>query len=160
MGFKIEVSGMEELILQMDKLEDKGRGVAAQALYEGAGVVADAVSSAVNSIATEEFHYTKFGTRMPSPEEKAILKQAKKGVAKFRKTKNAINTSIGMQNAGYGTIKGKTKPIPLIANAINSGTSFMSPQPFFRRAAEQSEGAAAAAIESGIQSRLDELSLD
>ena len=71
MGFKIEVSGMEELILQMDKLEDKGRGVAAQALYEGAGVVADAVSSAVNSIATEEFHYTKFGTRMPSPEEKA-----------------------------------------------------------------------------------------
>jgi hypothetical protein len=74
MGFKIEVSGMEELILQMDKLEDKGRGVAAQALYEGAGVVADAVSSAVNSIATEEFHYTKFGTRMPSPEEKAILK--------------------------------------------------------------------------------------
>ena len=160
MGFTIEVSGMEELILKMDKLEDKGRSVAARALYEGAGLVADSVSSAVDSIATEEFHYTKFGTRLPSPEEKAILKQARKGVAKFRKSKDGVNTSVGMQNAGYGTLKGKTKPIPLIANAINSGTSFMSPQPFFRRAAEQSAGAAAAAIESGIESRLDELSLD
>ena len=160
MSFTIEVSGMEELIAKMDKLEDKGRGVAAQALYEGAGVVADSVSSAVQGIATEEFHYTKFGTRLPSPEEKAILQQARKGVAKFRKSKNGVNTSVGMQNAGYGTLKGKTKPIPQIANAINSGTSFMRPQPFFRRAAEQSAGAAAAAIESGIQSRLDELSLD
>ena len=160
MGFTIEVSGMEELIMKMDKLEDKGRSVASRALYEGAGLVADSVSSAVDSIATEEFHYTKFGTRLPSPEEKAILKQAKKGVAKFRKSKDSVNTSVGMENSGYGTLKGKTKPIPLIANAINSGTSFMSPQPFFRRAAEQSAGAAAAAIESGIESRLDELSLD
>ena len=160
MSFSFEVTGMEDLVAKMSKLPDKGKSVAAQALYEGAAVVADSVSSAVQGIATEEFHYTKFGTRLPSPEEKAILMGARKGVAKFRKTTSSVNTSVGMQNAGYGTLNGKTKPIPLIANAINSGTSFMKPQPFFRRAIESQAGAAAAAIESGIESRLDELSLD
>ena len=160
MSFTLEISGMEALLARMEELEDKGRGVAAQALYEGAGVVADSVSSAVHGIATEKFHYTKFGTRLPSPEEKALVEGARKGVAKFKKSKTKVNTSVGMQNAGYGQLGGQTKPIPLIANSINSGTSFMKPQPFFRRAAEQSAGAAAAAIESGIESRLDMLSLD
>ena len=161
MSFSIEITGMEELVAKMNKLPDKGRKVAAQALYEGAGVVADAVSSAVQGIATEPFKYAAGGrTRKPSPEEKAILLQAKKGVARFKKSRTNINTSVGMQNSGYGTLKGKTKPIPLIANSINSGTSFMEGQPFFRQAAETSAGTAAGVIEAGIQSRLDELSLD
>ena len=160
MAFYFEVSGMEELAAKMTKLPDRGADVAALALYEGAGIVADAVSNAVQGIATEEFHYTKYGTRLPSPEEKALVMSARKGVAKFKKSRDRVDTSVGMKNAGYGTIKGKTKPIPQIANAINSGTSFMKPQPFFRQAVERSAGAAAGAIEGGIQSRLDMLSLD
>ena len=160
MSFTIEISGMEDLVARMDKMEGKGRDVASLALYEGAAVVANRLGSAVQGIATEEFRYTKNGTRLPSPEEKALLMNARKGVAKFRKTKTSVNTSIGMQNAGYGDIKGKTKPIPLIANAINSGTSFMKPQPFFRQAVETSAGAAEAAVERGIESRLDMLDLE
>ena len=160
MPFYMEVTGMNELIAKMQKLPDKGADVAALALYEGAAIVADAVSNAVHGIATEEFRYTKFGKRLPSPEEKAILLSAKRGVAKFNKSQSRVDTSVGMQNAGYGNLKGKTKPIPQIANAINSGTSFMKPQPFFRKAVETSAGAAAGAIEGGINSRLDMLSLD
>ena len=160
MSFSFQVTGMDELVARMSQLPDKGKSVAAQGLYEGAAVMADAVSQAVQGIATEKFHYTKFGTRLPSPEEKAILMKARKGVAKFKKSKNSVDTSVGMQNAGYGQRKGKTKPIPLIANTINSGSSFMKPQPFFRRAVETKAGAAGAAIEAGIESRLDELSLD
>ena len=160
MPFYMEVTGLNELVAAMQKLPDKGADVAALALYEGAKVVADSISSAVHGIATEEFHYTKFGTRLPSPEEKAILLGARKGVAKFKKTTANVNTSVGMQNSGYGTLKGKTKPIPQIANAINSGTSFMKPQPFFRQAVEKSAAAAASVIEGGIESRLDMLSLD
>ena len=160
MPFSIQVQGLEELLRQLDKATGNAEHVAAEALYEGAGVMADAVSRAVQGIATEEFHYTKFGTRLPSPEEKAVVLGAKRGVAKFTKNRASVNTSVGMQNAGYGTIKGKTVPIPKIANAINSGTSFMKPQPFFRAAVETSAGAAAGAIEGGIESRLDMLSLD
>ena len=77
MPFYMEVTGLDELTAKMQKLPDKGADVAALALYEGAAIVADAVSSAVHGIATEEFHYTKFGKRLPSPEEKAILLGAK-----------------------------------------------------------------------------------
>ena len=84
---------------------------------------------------------------------------AKHGVAKFRKNGVSVQTSVGYQNAGYGTINGKTKPVPQIANAINSGTSFMKKQPFMRRAFSQSKGAAEAAIEAGIKSREDEIDI-
>ena len=160
MAFTFEVTGIDELINKMSKLPDNGADVAALALYEGAAVMADAVSQAVQGIDTAPFRYAKGGRkRLPSPEEKAILMQAKKGVAKFKKTKVRVDTSVGMQNAGYANLNGKTKPIPQIANAINSGTSFMKKQPFFRKAMAKS-GAAAAAVESGIKSRLEELSLD
>lgn len=160
MSFYMEVTGFDELFAKMQKLPDKAADAAALGLYEGAAIVADAVSNAVQGIATEEFHYTKFGRRLPSPEEKAVLMGAKRGVAKFNKNRSRVDTSVGMQNAGYGSINGKQKPIPQIANAINSGTSFMKPQPFFRQAVETSTGAAAGAIEGGIYSRLDMLSLD
>ena len=191
MSFSFEVEGMDELIQTMEKLPQKARKIAAEGLYEGAGVVADQVSAAVQGIATAPFKYAKGGTkRLPSPEEKAILMNARHGVAKFRNNGLRIDTSVGYQNSGYGAItwnhaktfggsrtkyklgsSGKMvhasqgtgqsmKPVPLIANSINSGTSFMVKQPFLRKAFSKSKGAATAAIESGIESRLDELSLD
>ena len=190
MAFSFRVEGMDELIQAMGKLPEKARKVAAEGLYEGAGVVADKVSQAVQGIATAPFKYAKGGTkRLPSPEEKAILANSRHGVAKFRNNGLRIDTSVGFQNSGYAAItwnhaktgasrtkykmggKGKMvhasqgtgksmKPVPLIANSINSGTSFMTKQPFLRKAFSKAKGAATAAIESGIESRLEELSLD
>ena len=188
MGFSIKVEGMDELINNMEKLGEKAGKVAAEALYEGAGVVADKVSGAVQGIATEPFKYAAGGRkRKPSPEEKAIITGARHGVAKFRKNGLSVQTSVGFQNAGYAAIswnhartnvrtkykigkkgiahhasKGEgtsSKPVPVIVNAINSGTSFMDKQPFLRKAFSQSRGAAKGAIESGILSRLDELNI-
>lgn len=161
MPFSIQIDGIESLIGNMDRLPQKAADVAALALYEGAGVVADAVSKAIDGIATEKFRYAKGGRkRKPSPEEKALISGAKHGVAKFNKSIVEVNTSVGLQNAGYGSLNGKTKPIPQIANAINSGTSFMQKQPFMRKAFSQSKGPAEQAIEAGILSREDMLSLD
>ena len=160
MAWTIQVEGMDELVQGMDRLPEKAEQVAALALYEGAGVMADAVSQAVQGIATEPFKYAGRGkTRKPSPEEKAILANAKHGVAKFQKTGVSVDTSVGYQSAGYANLNGKTKPVPLIANAINSGTSFMKAQPFMRKARAK-KGAAVAAIEAGIQSREDMLQPD
>ena len=158
MAFSIQVDGLDELMRQLGKLEDGGLGIAAQGLYEGAGVMADKVSSAVQGIATEPFKYAKGGKkRKPSPEEKAILANAKTGVAKFRKTGVNVQTSVGMQNSGYAQLGKVTKPIPQIANAINSGTSFMQKQPFFRKATSQAKAQATAAIENKIQEEFEKL---
>ena len=96
---------------------------------------------------------------MPSPEEKALLENAPRGVSKFKKSEVRVETNVGLRNAGYGSIAGKSKPIPLIANSINSGTSFMQRQPFFRKATSRS-GAAAAAIENKLRAEIENLSVD
>ena len=160
MGFSIQIQGLDELSRKMDQLGEKAQGIASEALYEGAGMMADQVSQAVHGIATEPFKYAAGGRkRRPSPEEKAILEGARKGVARFRKSGTEVQTSVGMQNAGYGSLNGKTVPIPKIANAINSGTSFMDKQPFFRKAVSQGKGAATAKVEAEIKKRIDELDI-
>lgn len=166
MPYTMKTDGMEELSRMLSKLGNAAQGVAAASLYEGAGVMADAVSQAVHGIATEPFKYATEGQkRKPSQEEKAILIAASKGVAKFRKNGVSVDTSVGI-GKGYGRIRwnharsglrtkykvgyggkaqpsqtqeGKSsgvsaKPVEVIANAINSGTSFMEKQPFFHEA--------------------------
>lgn len=189
-SFNIEVTGMDELINNLEKLGGaKAREFGSLGLYEGAGVVADKVSTAIRGIATEPFKFAKGGRkRKPSPEEKAILMNAKHGVAKFRFDGNTVDTSVGLQNSGYGAIEwnharstnsrtlykmdkngravhaskgeGKAmKPVPLIANAINSGTSFMEKQPFLRQAFSTSKAPAIAKIESKIKEELEKIEL-
>ena len=86
MAMQFSVSGMDELLRGMDKIPEKAAKVAAEALYEGAGEMADQVGRAVQGIATKPFVKAKGGfKRMASPEEKEILMQARKGIAKFKK---------------------------------------------------------------------------
>ena len=161
MPYRMKVDGMAELAKQLEDLGNAAQGVAAASLYEGAGVMADAVSRAVRGIATEPFRYATEGNRRkPSPEEKALLEAAPKGVARFRRDGVSVSTSVGLSNAGYGQLGSKTKPVPQIANAINSGTSFMQKQPFFRKATSQANSAAVGAIESGIRKRVEEIIRD
>lgn len=161
MAYKISTSGMDDLLGKLQKAGDAAHDIAAAGLYEGAGVMADAVSQAVRSIATEPFRYAAGGhRRLPSPEEKAVLEAAEKGVAHFRDDGGSVNTSVGLNAAGYGTVAGRTKPVGLIANSINSGTSFMSKQPFYRRAQSQSKGQALGKIETKLREEVDKLSGD
>ena len=193
MPFTLEWSGADELLRKMDRLPDKAAKIAAEALYEGADVMADAVSRAVQGIATEEFHYAKGGeTRMPSPEEKAIVMNQRRGVSKFKNNGTVISTKVGVSSDGYSKItwnhaksgtrtkykigmggkmtgsqsqEGKSsglsaKPVAVIINSIEHGTSFMKKQPFMRKAIQQTKGAAMAAIDAGIKKRENELDLD
>ena len=161
MPFRLQWTGTEELLRKMEKLPEKAEKIASEALYEGAGVMADAITQSVHSIQTEEFKYASGGKkRKPSPEEKAILESAKHGIAKFRKDGTSVQTSIGFENAGYAKLGDKEVPIPLIANSINHGTSFMQKQPFLRKAFSQNKGKVLATIEAGIKKRENELDLD
>ena len=159
MAITMQVDGLVELGEMLQKMGDEAPKAASLGLYEGAGVMANEIKGQAAGINAEKFHYAVFITRQPSFEEKEVVQQGV-GIAKFDKNGAEVNTSVGYANAGYAMIAGKMKPIPQIANAINSGTSFMKPQPFFRKAVETSAGAAAGAIEGGINSRLDMLSLD
>ena len=159
MAYSMQIDGMDEIVAMLQKAEDRAQGVAARGLYKGAGVVADAITAAAGGIGTAPFKYAAGGfQRMPSPEEKAaLLAGGPAGIAKFDKNGNSVNTIVGYGASGYVDIAGHQKAVAQIANAINSGTSFMKKQPFIRKAATKAKGAAEGAINSEIESLVGQL---
>ena len=157
MAYTMKVDGLTELSEMLTNMAEKAPAAASKAVYEGAGVVADEVRNQIGKISTAPFHYAVFVTREPSPEEKAIVEQAGAGIAKFRKNGSEVETSVGFAKAGYATLKGKTVPIAKIANAINSGTSFMKKQPFMRRAANNGGKKAIDAMKKSIEKSFEEM---
>lgn len=135
MPYELKVDGMAEISATLEKLEQDAPKVAARALYEGAGVMRTELEKAAEGIKTEKFQgkVPEGKTRLPSPEEKAVVQRGAIGIAKFAKNGTEVDTSVGFSKAGYTKMAGKTVPIALIANSINSGTSFMQKQPFFRK---------------------------
>ena len=188
MKYHLEAVGLKEVGAMLDELGESAKYVASMSLYEGARVIADAVTAEAKTIETEPFHYAAVNGvtyRLPSPEEKEIVtNDGAMGIAKFSDYGHGVDTSIGYNGSGYAPVnwnhmssrartnykaqsfKGKAnmstrtlkaagvykrhvqnmKPIGVIANAINSGTSFMRAQPFFRRAVSRSTSAAVEAI--------------
>lgn len=163
-NWNFDVTGLDELIKALDKMPEAAEKAASEGLYKGAGKIADALTKEINGIKTEKFKYAKNGkSRKPSPQEKTAVANAKHGIAKFKKTGTNINTTIGFQGAGYATIQTKdgsvTKPVAMIANSINHGTSFMDKQPFLRKALKQNQSAATTLVEEEIQKQLDKIDL-
>lgn len=157
MAMTMQVTGIEELSRKLNALGDKAEEVASRALYAGAGVMADQYTAAADSIRTAPFRYAFNGKkRDPSPEEKAAV-QGKIGIAKFNRNGSEVNTSVGVGARGYVEIGGKRKAAAMIANSINSGTSFMNKQPAFRRAATQARGAATEAVVQAAEAKIKEI---
>lgn len=158
MAYTMKTEGMDQISEMLEKLEDRAPGIAARGLYDGAGVMMDAISRSAAGIRTAPFKWAGTDeTRLPSPEEKEIVEKAAAGIAKFNREGTEVDTSVGYQNAGYAELKGKTVPIPKVVNAINSGTSFMKKQPFIRKAAAGATQKAMDAIKSRIEKDLDEI---
>ena len=156
MAYTMVVEGAEELSAMLNKMGDQAQKVASMGLYKGAGIMADEIHSQAAGITTAPFHYAVFVTRDPSPEEKEII-QGKAGIAKFDKNGSEVNTAVGFKNSGYAILAGRRKTIPLIANSINSGTSFMRKQPFFRQAVTNGGPKASSAIVESIEEAFDEM---
>lgn len=158
MPYTVKTEGLDEINEMLGKLEKNANSVAAKALYEGAGIVADEMNKQARSIQTEKFFYARGGKRrLPSPEEKAAIEGAA-GIARFDNQGGAeISTSVGYNNSGYALMAGHMRPIPLLVNAINSGTSFMKKQPFVRKANSSGGKKAVSAMKEKIEKSLEAL---
>lgn len=147
----MKVDGMAEISEMLSKMEKQAPAIAAQALYEGAGIMADEVKKGAEAIRTAPFQFARKNVRLPSPEEKEIVMKAAAGIAKFNRGEDSVDTSVGYRNAGYAMLGKKQKPIPQIVNAINSGTSFMQKQPYVRKAASKGAPKAIQAMKAKIE---------
>lgn len=161
MAGKMTVTGLDSLADMLENLGASAEGIASSALYNGAGVMADAMSQAVNSIRTAPFRYARGGEkRLPSPEEVEAIR-GHNGIARFEGSGSELYTVIGFQSAGYTDIRGRRKTyrraVGQIANSINSGTSFMEKQPVFRRAVRSAKGPASQAIVDTAERMINEI---
>ena len=105
MAYSIKAEGMEEISQLLSKLADAAPGAAAQALYEGARVMDEALTKEMRGIKTAPFKYAKDGEeRLPSPEEKQALLDAGIGIARFNKNGTEVDTSVGINQAGYADV--------------------------------------------------------
>ena len=159
MGIEMKIEGMDEIGRMLNDLEEHAKGIGAQGLYDGAHVMSEEIQTQARSIKTSAFRYAKGSrTRNPSPEERDIITGAGAGIAKFDKNGSEIQTSVGYSGSGYVMAAwGKMVPVAKIANAINSGTSFMPKQPFIRKAATKGKARAEAAIVKTIEEGYNKL---
>lgn len=155
MAGSMHVTGTVELAEMLNRIGTQAGKIASFALYDGADVVADAYKDATSGIVARARGKGESRTeaRYPTPEEKAAIQT---GVARFRHDGDGVNTRVGAAE-GYTTVDGKRKAIKLIANAINSGTSFMHKQPVYRKAFNKSKKAAENAMTATGEKMIQEM---
>lgn len=158
MTFTIDPS-LYEAVSGFSTFASDAQSIASLALYDGAGVIADGIRESINTnIATEPFRYATINNkRLPSPQELAALQKLSVGIARFRKNGAFVSTSIGFTTSGYVDVAGKSKAVALIANSIESGTSFMVKQPFFRKAVNKTKLQAVAAVNAKAQKIINDI---
>ena len=141
---KMKIKGLREYENRLLKLENLTREILGEAIYEGAGLVADAVKSSIESIPIDERYVTGGATLYGiTPEQKAGLRDGF-GIARMRDDNGFLNVKLGFD--GYNSQVTKKypggQPNSLIARSVNAGTSFRQRIPFIDNAVNQTKGAA------------------
>lgn len=141
---KIKFGGLEAYERQLMKIQKAAKDCIGKAIYEGAGVVADAVKDSIDSIPVDD-RIVKPGQvlRGITQEQKDGLRDGF-GISKMRDDGGYINVKLGFD--GYNSMVTKKypqgQPNSMIARAVNSGTSFRQRIPFVDNAVRSKKEAA------------------
>ena len=156
---KFQFEGVDKLVAQYEKLEKDTDRIIGAAIYDGAAVVMKRVKEAVDGISTDNrFGTPENPTSGPSSIQKEGLKHAL-GIAKMRNDNGFRNVKIGFD--GYNRVKTKRwpqgQPNPLIARSVESGTSWMSKQPFMRKAEQEARKPCEEAMQKVVDKEIQKL---
>ena len=149
---KFRIVGIDAAIKDIDKIGLDVDGIAKMCVYDGAGIVADAVRRNIQNLPERDPKEHKKRPRGATPDEKAAL-AAGFGIAKMEQSGDTVNTTLGFD--GYD---GKPTPkypkghaISMVARTIESGSSWLNKTPFLKPAYNSSKSAA----ESAMAARFD-----
>ena len=159
----MSVRGTEEYALKLSKLGKNSEAVAGKAIYEAAGIVADAVKvnlkalPAVNDV--ENIKAYRAGRKSQlSIKQKEGLVQAF-GITKISNDKGYYNVKLGFD--GYNGIKTKKypkgQPNQLIARVVESGSTYMDKTPFVRPALNASRAEALQKMQEVIDQEMNKI---
>ena len=146
--FKMEMKGVDEYIATLKRISDNSEAILNKALYEGAGVMAEELKTQIEALPTvkDEYNLVVYSNEKRGVKEGAKYKLSETqkkglldslGIAPFNVKNGVVDTHIGFD--GYNDIKTKKypkgQPNQLIAQVIESGSSFFTKKPFIRKAA-------------------------
>lgn len=145
---KLKMQGLEKYEQQLLKLKNISREAIGQAIYDGAGIVADQVMANIQSLPVDERGYTKEGTlHGVTSLQKAGLAEGF-GIAKLQDEGGYAHVKLGFN--GYNGVKSKRypngQPNSMIARSVNSGSSFRDRIPFVDNAVNAKKSAAEQAM--------------
>jgi len=129
---KMTFKGLDEYERQMLKLLKISEDCIRRAVYEGAGVVADAVRQNIESIPIDN-RVSRKGEMLTgiTEEQKDGLREGF-GISSMLNEKGYVNVKIGFD--GYNSMETNSypagQPNSIIARSVNSGTSFRQRIPF------------------------------
>ena len=129
---KVELKGFDDYETLIRHLEQSTEDIVSSGVYEGAKVVADAVKIQINGIRSSG--PSEYETRRRLIQIRGLKESM--GISSMRNDNGFINVKIGFD--GYNELD---QPNVMIARVFESGTSFSSKQPFFKRAVNQSRKA-------------------
>lgn len=139
-----EFKGLEEYEIKLSQLQSAKttREIAAKAIYEGAGIVTDAIRGNIRTLReSRDVH------KGVTPQQKEGLLNGL-GIARMRNDNGYYNVKPGFD--GYNTHKGKKypkgQPNQLVARSLEKGTSTAPRQAFVAPAVRKSKKAAEAAM--------------
>ena len=162
----IKIDGLESYQKNLDSLNKSLVGILKRGVYDGADVVADAVRSAIQSLAAVPdwegmwaYNTHRKGTLTVS-QKQGLLNGL--NLAKIREDGSIVNTKLSF--GGYNSVKTKSfpngQPNLMIAASIESGTSASQKQPFMRPTANRVKAQVVAAMRGTIDSDIKKIMED
>ena len=152
---KLTFRGLEEYELRISRLGKETERIAGEAIYEGAGIVADAVKANIQALPV----VTGYGTsENPLPGGVTAVQKAGLiegfGISTMQNEGGYFNVKLGFD--GYNRTKTKKypqgQPNQLVARGVESGTSWKQAHPFVKPAVAKSRKQA----EKAMADKLDE----
>lgn len=138
---KIIFSGVNTYIEQLKRLGMAVEDTAKEAVYNGAGVIADEVRVSLAKIQTDETWGTDNSLKqgIMHKQKEGLLNSL--GISPISYDGDFLNAKIGF--AGYNNFKTDIypngQPNQMVANSAESGTSFMVKTPFFASAVRRAK---------------------
>ena len=150
--------GIDDYIAQLGNLADGSGDAVGHAVYQGAKVVADAIKSEIGGIPVNDHPPIlkggqKIGT-ITTKQKQGLIDGF--GISKMKDESGYKNVKIGF--SGYNGEKTDKypngQPNPMIARAVNSGTSFRTKNAFVDRATRKNRAQAEEAMKKTIDEEI------
>ena len=160
---KLTFKGSDEYALKLSQLAGRSDEVAKMAVYSGAKIVADKIKANLDAMPTEQFRFLRGGDKFTglTKDQKEDLLESFGITSITRDGEGYITAKIGFD--GYGRMKTRKYPNglpnPLLARAVESGSSVRKKHPFVRPAVDATRKAVIEKMDAVIEEEIRKLGL-